>query len=494
MINWIVRYSKILKKYPQLFDPDVSILEVGCGGNGIAPYLKRKVVGLDKTFPENISEYVDPVIGSVTGMQFADSSFDIVICVDMLEHIYNEHRRKAISEIIRVARKKIIISSPIGNVALAGDQHLHRSLSAIHCPTPDWLTDHLNHGLPSLYEIFCELEHYKFKFKLIPNESMLQHYGGLFLDIFYSLSNPLLSVIHGKKSFDPPIQACEWDLFYSYIFDIEKTHKYSSVNLCSEPAQVEGGLAYAVYHEKFPADHLGGALPIFTGKFATTLGLDALTDVLDGMQPLDNRFWCELTAIYKIWKKGPRSERVGFFHYRRLFNFNSDVDRDTYINYDDLLDYKIIDNALEGKNKELIIPAPLDLGMTIYDQYTRAHAASDICLMYSIVMEKHNQLTPYIKEHFIDHKMYANNMFIAKWEDFNEICTIWFDVLKEVEAKIDFKVRDRYQGRAIGFLAERLFDLWVRYKRAKGSEIRETGVYLVRFKDHNVGDWTPVKF
>jgi len=50
MINWIVRYSEILARFPELFDQDRTSLEVGCGSQGIAQYVNRRIVGLDFVF------------------------------------------------------------------------------------------------------------------------------------------------------------------------------------------------------------------------------------------------------------------------------------------------------------------------------------------------------------------------------------------------------------------------------------------------------------
>ena len=47
MINWQVRYSKVLSIEKNLFDPNYSVLEIGPGDNGLALLdLKKKQLDL----------------------------------------------------------------------------------------------------------------------------------------------------------------------------------------------------------------------------------------------------------------------------------------------------------------------------------------------------------------------------------------------------------------------------------------------------------------
>jgi glycosyltransferase AglD len=67
-----------------------SCLNVGCGGHII-----KGAVNVDEGLPK---------------LAFADNSFDTVICADVLEHI-GAHKQ-AVDELLRVARKKVIITVP----------------------------------------------------------------------------------------------------------------------------------------------------------------------------------------------------------------------------------------------------------------------------------------------------------------------------------------------------------------------------------------------
>ncbi|MBI4099942.1 class I SAM-dependent methyltransferase, partial [Candidatus Microgenomates bacterium] len=105
-----IRYLPIVKEINALDRP--TVLEVGSGGLGIAPYLNRSVTGLDTHFSPPFHPSLTKKIGNGTKIPFPDKSFDVVIAVDILEHVKPVDRAKVVSEIRRVAKKEIIIAVP----------------------------------------------------------------------------------------------------------------------------------------------------------------------------------------------------------------------------------------------------------------------------------------------------------------------------------------------------------------------------------------------
>lgn len=87
-----------------------TILEIGVGNKFLSDYLKNrnyKVTTLD------IDHTLKPdVIGSVTYMPFADNSFEVVACYEVLEHLPFSDFGRALSEIYRVSKKYVVISLP----------------------------------------------------------------------------------------------------------------------------------------------------------------------------------------------------------------------------------------------------------------------------------------------------------------------------------------------------------------------------------------------
>lgn len=92
-----------------------NVLDVGCGNGLLANHLSKlfKVTACDILVDEKtIHNFPDVQFktANVTNLPFNDGEFDTVICAHTLEHIQNIF--SAISELRRVARKRLIIILP----------------------------------------------------------------------------------------------------------------------------------------------------------------------------------------------------------------------------------------------------------------------------------------------------------------------------------------------------------------------------------------------
>jgi ubiquinone/menaquinone biosynthesis C-methylase UbiE len=87
-----------------------SVLEVGVGSGVVADELKR---GGSTVTTVDIAEDLAPdVVWSVTALPFADSSFDLVLAAEILEHISFDDVPQVLQEIARVCRTHAVISGP----------------------------------------------------------------------------------------------------------------------------------------------------------------------------------------------------------------------------------------------------------------------------------------------------------------------------------------------------------------------------------------------
>ncbi len=101
-----------------------TVLEVGSGGLGIAPYLKMPVTGVDKEFEPPFHPLLKRISGDATKLVFPNNSFDVVISMDMLEHLPKNKRRVTVLEMLRVAKKLVIIGVPCGKEAEKHDKDI----------------------------------------------------------------------------------------------------------------------------------------------------------------------------------------------------------------------------------------------------------------------------------------------------------------------------------------------------------------------------------
>ena len=104
-----------------------TILDVGCGNgfflNALPP--KYETIGIDFSQEALKRVKTKTILGNISRLPFPDRSFDLVTCLEVLEHLPHDVFTEALGEIQRVARKYIIVSVP-------NQQDL--SLSLVVCP------------------------------------------------------------------------------------------------------------------------------------------------------------------------------------------------------------------------------------------------------------------------------------------------------------------------------------------------------------------------
>jgi 2-polyprenyl-3-methyl-5-hydroxy-6-metoxy-1,4-benzoquinol methylase len=101
-------------------DTPGSVLDVGVGPGALLNALhdnKRflRVTGIDiRHFTKlvKLSEDIDIQIMNVAEMTFTDNEFDIVICMEVLEHIAHEQFVRALKQLRRVAAKCLFMTVP----------------------------------------------------------------------------------------------------------------------------------------------------------------------------------------------------------------------------------------------------------------------------------------------------------------------------------------------------------------------------------------------
>jgi 2-polyprenyl-3-methyl-5-hydroxy-6-metoxy-1,4-benzoquinol methylase len=115
-----------------------SVLEVGCGEGLLAqalldrgPRPKRFVASdleLDRVAP-GLDPAIELVQASIYDLPFADRSFDLVVCCEVLEHV--EEPGRAMAELARVADRRVLVSTPWDPVWRAMNMMRGRYLGAL---------------------------------------------------------------------------------------------------------------------------------------------------------------------------------------------------------------------------------------------------------------------------------------------------------------------------------------------------------------------------
>ena len=127
-----------------------SVLDVGSGASGIEPFVREwRPTGVDRFQPpEGIQSGSRFCRASATRLPFRDRSWDVVICIDVLEHLAPEDRILAIQEVLRVARRMAILAFPCGPRARAADDAMFHAYARAGKEAPAWLGEHLRQPHP----------------------------------------------------------------------------------------------------------------------------------------------------------------------------------------------------------------------------------------------------------------------------------------------------------------------------------------------------------
>lgn len=148
-----LRYLPISDEILKAKVKEPSILEIGSGVRGITPYVPYAVTGMDIAFHGVIARNLTPVIRTGTKLPFPARSFDYIVSVDMLEHVPPAQRLDVISEMLRVADKKIFIAVPCGTAAEIQDKKLDDLYAHWRGERFEFLREHVENGLPDKEEL-----------------------------------------------------------------------------------------------------------------------------------------------------------------------------------------------------------------------------------------------------------------------------------------------------------------------------------------------------
>ena len=143
-LNWLVRY---LPLETELEVAGTSLLEVGSGHRGVGCMRPRPFVGVEVAFNQLPVPPMFPVQYDGTLLPFKTGSFHTVLSTDTLEHVPPAQRLGFLSELARVAAKRILLVFPADHGDDV-DRFLQTLFARMGQGMPDWLYEHQEHGMP----------------------------------------------------------------------------------------------------------------------------------------------------------------------------------------------------------------------------------------------------------------------------------------------------------------------------------------------------------
>lgn len=175
-----------------------------------------------------------------------------------------------------------------------------------------------------------------------------------------------------------------------------------------------------------------------------------------------NPNFCELTALYWAWKNLD-ADYIGLVHYRRLLM--SPNNKSMEITKEEL--EKII-----NKGAEVILPKKRNYYIeTTYSHYEHNHNINDLLEVRKIIEEKYPTYVSSFDDVMKKKKSHRFNMLVMKKECFNGYSKWLFDILFELENRVDISEYDQYQARIFGFISERMLDIWIEANNIEYEEV-----------------------
>lgn len=183
-----------------------------------------------------------------------------------------------------------------------------------------------------------------------------------------------------------------------------------------------------------------------------------------------NPYFCELTGLYWAWKN-MYSDYIGLAHYRRHFTVSKNIPKEEKLKFNIILNEGEIEKILE--NTDVILPKKRKYYIeNLYDHYKHTMYIEPLDETRKIIEEKYPE---YLEEFDRLHKRtsaHMFNMFIMKKELLNDYCTWLFDILFELEKRVDNNRYDSFHSRFYGRVSELLLDVWINKNSVKYKEMK----------------------
>lgn len=222
---------------------------------------------------------------------------------------------------------------------------------------------------------------------------------------------------------------------------------------------------YVATQKKVPYELPKGYIPIFVGALLNEnwKSLNYVTDDTGDNISEKNKTFCELTALYWMWKNSSE-DIIGLAHYRRFLSKNW-IRRDC----NNIIS---IDEAGTLLNEfDLILPKKSCLWGTVENQYSNGQHSKDYKLCGEILKEKY----PDYYDDFVavsqSDAIYICNIFIGRKSIIDSYCEWLFSILFELENKVDLTDYSVSEKRIFGYLSERLFNVWIRHNKLNVKEL-----------------------
>lgn len=232
---------------------------------------------------------------------------------------------------------------------------------------------------------------------------------------------------------------------------------------------------YVITHKKFEYKLPVNYKPLLVGADFNQNSMGYLADNYGDNISNKNKSFCELTGMYWLWKNCG-DEQIGISHYRRYFSEKNTLNM---VRWESLIKgtpRAISEKKLNDylKSYDWIVPKKEKLSadsVTIYEQFKLAHNIKDLEKTKKIIQELYPDYIDAFDKVMSKTEMFIFNMLYTTKEQYDSYCKWLFDILFALEKQTDISNYDEYQQRLYGFIAERLFNVWLEKNSVKVKQL-----------------------
>lgn len=175
-----------------------------------------------------------------------------------------------------------------------------------------------------------------------------------------------------------------------------------------------------------------------------------------------NSSYCELTALYWVWKNYMTGfDNIGLCHYRRYFTATAFHGKRFYLNNRLLTKYM--------KEFDVILPKPFEFKITVDKVYYELGCGKlhDLEILGQTISEIYPDYYEDFKEILKRKQLSYCNMFVLSSPNLSAYCEWLFHILNCLESKIDISNYNQQERRVFGYLSEILLNVWVQHNNLK---------------------------
>lgn len=182
-----------------------------------------------------------------------------------------------------------------------------------------------------------------------------------------------------------------------------------------------------------------------------------------------NATFCELTGLYWAWKNLD-ADYVGLAHYRRHFG-----GRRKGAPLDRVLTGAEAATLLSGRDG--ILPKKRQYYIeTLYAHYAHTCHVEPLDMAGEIIREKYPDYAPAFDRLKRRTGAHMFNMLILRRDHLEAYCTWLFDILFELERRVDATPYDAFHARFFGRVSELLLDVWLDRNPLNLAEVPVVGM------------------